>query len=397
MSYKEYLKDQLPCILLNVFSAILCSVFLSSVNIGEGPTIIKWSKGTAPITQAFDAWERFTYEQFAKLKANEEELNRIFIKIYGLQDELTPEVENKDVTIRHADLGRDIRSFLSYAVGCMFGRYSLGKPGLVFAGGNFNSIYHRYKGQTPCDENGELLFGSGYAGISSAPYHYPEFKDHDKWTACSFEPDEDNIVPIGSADYFNDDIVVRFTEFVRVVYGDSTLGENLNFIASALYPNVNGSAKDKIRRYFLNDFYKDHCKVYQKRPIYWLLDSGREDGFKALFYLHRYDKYTVARARTDYLHPLQRKYEAEIGRLEMLSGATNDIREKATYRKEIEALQRKIEECRTYDQVVAHIAHQQIELDLDDGVKVNYTKFQGVKVPMDNGKTVPMDLLAKIG
>jgi type II restriction/modification system DNA methylase subunit YeeA len=180
------------------------------------------------------------------------------------------------------------------------------------------------------------------------------------------------------------------------VYGDATLDENLNFIADALYPNGGGSSKEKIRRYFLNDFYKDHVKTYQKRPIYWLFDSGKKDGFKALIYLHRYDKFTVARVRTDYLHPLQRKYESEIGRLEMLSGITENAREKAAYRKEIESLQSKIEECRIYDQVVAHIAHQAIELDLDDGVKVNYAKFQGVEVPKDNGKTVKMDLLAKI-
>ena len=181
-----------------------------------------------------------------------------------------------------------------------------------------------------------------------------------------------------------------------MVYGDATLDENLNFIAAALYPNGSGSSKEKIRRYFFNDFYKDHIKTYQKRPIYWLFDSGMKDGFKALIYLHRYDKYTVARVRTDYLHPIQRKYESEIGRLEMLSGITENAREKAVYRKEIESLQSKIEECRIYDQVVAHIAHQAIELDLDDGVKVNYDKFQGVEVPKDNGKTVKMDLLAKI-
>jgi len=312
-------------------------------------------KPTSRISSAFKAWETFTEGQFVKLKANEEELNRIFIEIYGLQDELTPEVEDKDVTIRKADLSRDIRSFISYAVGCMFGRYSLDEPGLVFAGGQFDMA--RYK---------------------------------------TFLPEDDNILPIGASDYFDDDIVVRFVDFVRVVYGDATLDENLNFIADALYPNGGGSSKEKIRRYFLNDFYKDHVKTYQKRPIYWLFDSGKKDGFKALIYLHRYDKFTVARVRTDYLHPLQRKYESEIGRLEMLSGITENAREKAAYRKEIESLHSKIEECRIYDQVVAHIAHQAIELDLDDGVKVNYAKFQGVEVPKDNGKTVKMDLLAKI-
>jgi len=189
---------------------------------------------------------------------------------------------------------------------------------------------------------------------------------------------------------------MRFVYFVRVVYGDAALDENLNFIADALYPNSGGSAKENIRRYFLNDLYKDHVKTYQKRPIYWLFDSGNKDGFKALIYLHQYDKFTVARVRTDYPHPLQRKYESEIGRLEMLSGITGNAREKAAYRKEIETLQKMIEEYRVYDQVVAHIAHQTIELDLDDGVKANYAKFQGVEVPKDNGRIVKMDLLAKI-
>jgi hypothetical protein len=312
-------------------------------------------RNNGSIQLSYKAWATFTETQFSQLKYNEEELNRIFIDIYGLQDELTPEVENKDVTIRKADLGRDIRSFISYAVGCMFGRYSLDEQGLVFAGGTFDK--QRYK---------------------------------------TFLPEEDNILPIGSADYFEDDIVVRFVEFVRTVYGNDTLSENLNFIADALYPTGNGSAQEKIRRYFLNDFYKDHLKIYQKRPIYWLLDSGKKDGFKALFYLHSYDKYTIARVRTDYLHPLQRKYEAEIKRYEVLANTTDNARDKAAYRKEMDALQAKIDECRTYDQVVSHIAHQQIELDLDDGVKVNYARFQGVEVPKDNGKTEKMDLLAKI-
>lgn len=312
-------------------------------------------RNNVSIQLSYKAWETFTEIQFSQLKANEVELNRIFIDIYDLQDELTPEVDDKDVTIRKADLGRDIRSFISYAVGCMFGRYSLDEQGLVFAGGTFDKL--RYK---------------------------------------TYLPEEDNLLPIGSADYFEDDIVVRFVEFVRTVYGNDTLSENLNFIADALYPTGNGSAQEKIRRYFLNDFYKDHLKIYQKRPIYWLLDSGKKDGFKALFYLHHYDKYTIARVRTDYLHPLQRKYEAEIKRFEVLATTTDNARDKATYRKEIDALQAKIDECRTYDQVVSHIAHQQIELDLDDGVKVNYAKFQGVEVPKDNGKTEKMDLLGKI-
>ncbi|MCG9969223.1 BREX-1 system adenine-specific DNA-methyltransferase PglX [Pelotomaculum terephthalicicum JT] len=418
-------------------------------------------KSSSRISSAFNAWELFSEGQFEKLKSNEEELNRIFIEIYGLQDELTPEVEDKDVTIRRADLSRDIRSFISYAVGCMFGRYSLDEPGLKFAGGEFSEQWAVVSGQYYLKEvlreygcaelpgtdrlaKGNATGESGGAGkdidkriraipvdsaglqsgTSDTPadmrrtripcrYGYKAsdgivggsgqnagcpYKEtaHCPLTTDHYGVESDAVIPIGANDYFDDDIVVRFVDFVRVVYGEDTLQENLDFIADALYPNGNGTAREKIRRYFLNDFYKDHVKTYKKKPIYWLFDSGRQNGFKALVYLHRYDKFTVARVRTDYLHPLQRKYESEIGRLQMLTGITENAGEKAAYRKEIEALQKKIEECRVYDQVVAHIAHQAIELDLDDGVKVNYAKFQGVEVPKDNGKTVKMDLLAKI-
>ena len=307
------------------------------------------------IDAAYEKWEADCDNRFANLKSNEEVLNRIFIDIYGLHEELTPEVEDKDITIRRADLPRDIRSFVSYAVGCMFGRYNLDEPGLAFAGGSFEP--DKYK---------------------------------------TFAPSKDNILPIGTADYFENDIVLLFIEFVRKVYGEETLGENLDFIANALYPNASGTAQERIRRYFLNEFYKDHVRIYQKRPIYWLLDSGKKNGFKALFYLHRYDKFTLARARTDYLHILQRKYEAEVKRLELLASETADNREKAASRKDMSILQGQIDECRIYDQVLAHIAHQQIELDLDDGVKVNYAKFQGVEVPVSANKVVKMDLLGRI-
>jgi hypothetical protein len=308
------------------------------------------------IKAAFSKWERQAAERFNTLKANEEELNRIFIDIYGLSDELTPEVEDKDVTVRTADLGREIRSLVSYAVGCMFGRYSLDEPGLIYAGGTWDEgRYHTYK------------------------------------------PEEDNILPITSTDYFDDDIVVRFVDFIRTVYGNDTLGENLDFIADALYPNGNGATRERIRRYFLNDFYKDHCKIYQKKPIYWMFDSGRENGFKALIYLHRYDKYTVARVRTDYLHPLQRKYEAEIQRLMMIADLPDTKPgEKAGYARQIENIRKQIDECRSYDQIIAHIANQNIELDLDDGVKVNYRKFQGVEVAKGDGRPpLVMDLFGK--
>jgi len=322
-----------------------------------------WDFQTHPFMQlhdkslqaAYQAWEHQCNLRFATLKANEEELNRIFIDIYGLGDELTPEVQDKDVTVRKADLARDMRSFVSYAVGCMFGRYSLDAPGLAYAGGSFDA--------------------TGY-GV--------------------FAPVGDNLIPIGTADYFDNDIVSLFAEFLGQAFGEANLGENLDFVADALYPGAVETARERIRRYFRADFYKDHVKTYQKRPIYWLLDSGKKDGFKALFYLHRYDGLTMARARTDYLHPLQRKYEAEIKRLELLAGETEDSRERAASRKAAGVLQSQLDECRAYDQVLAHIAHQQIALDLDDGVKVNYAKFQGVEVPRDGGRVGKMDLLWRI-
>ncbi|MEA5003850.1 MAG: BREX-1 system adenine-specific DNA-methyltransferase PglX, partial [Christensenella sp.] len=306
---------------------------------------------------AYNRWQHYTEEQFTTLKANEEELNRIFIDIYGLQDELTPEVADKDVTVRKADLGREIRSFISYAVGCMFGRYSLDTTGLAYAGGQWDEGKYR-----------------------------------------SYIPEDDNILPITDSDYFDDDIVMRFVDFVKIVYGENTLAQNLEFIANALYPNANTTARETIRRYFQSDFFKDHCKIYQKRPIYWLFDSGKQNGFKALVYLHRYDKYTVARVRKGYLHPLQRKYEAEVERMNKLADLPETSpRDKAEFKKQTEKISKQIAECRTYDQIISHMAAQNIELDLDDGVKVNYEKFQGVEVPRGDGRgTVMMDLLGKI-
>jgi hypothetical protein len=306
---------------------------------------------------AFQAWEREAAERFDALKANEEELNRIFIDIYGLQDELTPEVEEKDVTVRRADLGREIRSFISYAVGCMFGRYSLDTDGLAYAGGTW---------------------------------------DASKYT--SFIPDKDNVLPINDIDYFDDDIVVRFTQFVRVVFGEDWLENNLAYIADTLYPGANGSSRDKLRRYFMNDFYKDHVKIYQKKPIYWQFDSGKQGGFKALIYLHRYDKYTVGRVRTEYMHPQQRMYEDEIKRIAALADLPEtNASNKASGQKRTEFLQKKIAECREYDAIIAHIALQNPELDLDDGVTANYAKFQGVEIALGDGRPPKkMDLLTKI-
>ena len=291
-------------------------------------------RSVSTVAEAFGQWERACDERFYQLKANEEELNRIFIDIYGLQDELTPEVEDKDVTVRRADLQREIKSLISYAVGCMFGRYSLDVEGLAYAGGEW---------------------------------------DASKYT--TFQPDTDAIIPICDDEYFEDDIVGRFVKFIEVLYGKATLEVNLRFIADAL--GGKGSSRDVIRSYFLNDFYKDHCKTYQKRPIYWLFDSGKKNGFKCLIYMHRYQPDTIARIRTDYVHEQQSRYRTAIADLEQrINGASTSERVKLS--KQLARLQAQTEEIRVYEEKIHHLADQMIKIDLDDGVKHNYEIFKDV-------------------
>lgn len=286
------------------------------------------------IAGAFDQWQTECDDRFNQLKANEEELNRIFIDIYGLQDELTPEVEDKDVTVRKADLGRDIRSFISYAVGCMFGRYSLDVDGLAYADGEWDSSKY-----------------------------------------VSYAADKDNIIPICDDEYFEDDIVGLFVKFVKTVYGADTLDENLKFIADAL--GGKGQPKDVIRNYFLSDFYSDHCKIYQKRPIYWLFDSGKKNGFKALIYMHRYQPDTIARIRTDYVHEQQARYRTALANLEQRI-ANASTGERVKLNRKLTTLQAQDTEIRTYEEKIHHLADQMISIDLDDGVKKNYAIFQDV-------------------
>ena len=352
--------------------------------------LLTHKKEANTVEEAYTNWSNFTENQFNQLKANEEELNRIFIDIYGLQDELTPAVDDKDVTItRIYDSKEDIpesmkgnnyvltredviKSFISYAVGCMFGRYSLDEEGLIYAGGDFDDKFRLRDGQW-------------------------EIKTKEGWKKSRVNIVEHNVIPIADGDYFEDDILERFVDFVKVSFGEETLEENLDYIAETLGRKANETSRQAIRRYFLKDFYKDHVRTYKKRPIYWLFDSGRQDGFKALIYMHRYDPSTVAGVRTDYLHSLQKKYEAEINHLDILIDSDISQREKAAARKKKEKILKQIEECRLYDEAIAHVANQRIEIDLDDGVKVNYAKFQGVEIPQGKGrKPLKADLLAKI-
>ena len=294
------------------------------------------------ISDKYKEWEKECEERFNQLKANEEELNRIFIDIYGLQDELTPEVEDKDVTVRKADLQREIKSLISYAVGCIFGRYSVNREGLCFAGGDWNEYYNSNKSWLT--ENGYVV-------------------------------DIENILPITDDEYFSDDIVGRFVEFIKITYGEETLEENLQFIADAL--GGKGTPREIIRNYFLKDFYADHLKIYQKRPIYWLFDSGKKNGFKALIYMHRYREDLLARMRTDYVHEQQERYRTQLKMLEeeVLTAAPS---ERVKLNKQISKLRDQSLEIQVFEEKIHHLADQMISIDLDDGVKVNYAKFDEV-------------------
>ncbi len=297
---------------------------VSFIKIGK-PVLLK---------QQYDEWKNKADGRFYKLKENEEELNRIFISIYGLHNELQPEVDEKDVTVRKAELQQDIHSLISYAVGCMFGRYSVDFDGLVFAGGEWNEDKYR-----------------------------------------SFMPDKDAIIPICDDEYFSDDIVGRFIEFIEAVYGKDTLEDNLQFIADAL--GGNGSAREVIRNYFINDFYADHLKTYQKRPIYWLFDSGKKNGFKCLVYMHRYKPDTIARIRTDYVHEQQARYRTAIEEIEKRLDTVSQS-EKVKLTKKLNSLRNQDEELHAYEEKIHHLADQMISIDLDDGVKHNYDLFKDV-------------------
>lgn len=324
-------------------------------------------QNVSTISEAFNQWQAECDDRFNQLKTNEEELNRIFIDIYGLQDELTPEVEDKDVTVRKADLQRDIKSLLSYAVGCMFGRYSTYKDGLLFAG-------EPYSLQAFVDKMNER------PGTISAEELERAYRNEGIVVDEMFFPDADNVIPITDEEYLDDDIVSRLCAWLKAVYGADTLEGNLDYIAKAL-GNKGSTSREIIRNYFLNDFFKDHCQTYSvtgsgKRPIYWLFDSGKQNGFKALVYLHRYTPDTIGNLRIDYLHKMQRVYESEINRMQDMMDHSGNAREVAAASKRKDKLAKQLKECREYDEKISHLALSRIELDLDDGVKVNYRKLQ---------------------
>ncbi|MEK5357900.1 BREX-1 system adenine-specific DNA-methyltransferase PglX [Paenibacillus sp. FSL L8-0709] len=315
--------------------------FETSWDFQKHPILLHIQSGTTTIEQAISSWNEFLSNQFKQLKINEEELNRIFIDIYGLQDELSSEVDERDISMSKVDRHRDIKSFISYAIGCMFGRYSLDVNGLAFAGGEFdNNRYQTYK------------------------------------------VDIDNILPILSGAYFEDDIVNLFIIFVKGIFGEETLEENIGYIAESLEKREGETAKEAIQRYFFNKYFTDHVQTYKKKPIYWLFTSGKQKAFNCLIYMHRYDKSTLSRIRTDYLHVLQIRMDIEKKTLLDIINGDGTTKEISNAKKELKSLDLKIEELRAYDEKLHHMADMQIEIDLDDGVAVNYAKFEGLLAPI---------------
>lgn len=310
--------------------------FETSWDFKSHPLII-FKQGASTIAEAFNKWSLFSEEQFQEVLKNELEINKRLLRIYRLEGEIDPTVGEEEITIRKAERERDIKSFVSYAVGCMFGRYSLDQEGLVFAGGNF--VPERYG---------------------------------------SFAADGDNILPVLSGAYFDDDIVSKFVEFVKVNFGEESLEINLEFISDSLGRKDSETSREVIRRYFLNDFFKDHVQTYKKKPIYWLFTSGKQKAFNCLIYMHRYDKSTLSRIRTDYLHELQNRLDAEKKSLLSIIEGSGTAKEISNAKKELKELDLKIEELKAYDELLHHMADMQIEIDLDDGVAVNYAKFDGL-------------------
>jgi len=279
---------------------------------------------TGLVSVAYVSYNKSLQKMFKAVKGNEVELNQLFICIYGLESEMSPDVTDSRVTIRLPDEQESIVNLISYAIGCMFGRYSLDREGLIYAGGKWNKTMY-----------------------------------------SKFKVDDDNIIPINDDEYFGDDIVTRLIEFIKIAFGSENLDRNLKFIGDNLGIKGSETSKEKIRKYFLNDFYKDHLMLYQKCPIYWLFDSGKENGFKALIYMHRYDENLIGKMRQNYLLPMQRRYI--------------DQMEKETDQVKRSSLQKKIAEIERYDLAMELYSSNKVSIDLDDGVKVNYAKFQNIE------------------
>ena len=295
------------------------------------------SRAAVSCRKAQEAVDHDCHERSVRLKLVEEENNRLYIKAYGLQDELSPEVPDDQITLYRPDREEDIKRLFSYAVGCMMGRYSLDKEGLIYA-------------------------HSGNQGFDSSQYK-------------KFPADDDGIIPVPEAHWFDDDTANRFERFVKTVWPAETLEENLTFVAESLGAKKSETPRETIRRYFAGDFYKHHLQTYKNRPIYWLFSSGKQGAFEALVYLHRYNEGTLSRMRTEYVVPLLGKMNGRLGMLADTIATATSTKQRKDAEKEKATLTKQLAELQTFDEQLNHFASQRITLDLDDGVKVNYGKF----------------------
>jgi hypothetical protein len=327
--------------------------FETSWNYSKNPFIGGNNVGKL-LSDKYADWERECQDRFERIKKNEETINSIFIKTYGLQDELTPEVDEKDVTIRLADKERDIRSLISYLIGIVMGRYSLDVDGLAYAGGEWDASKY-----------------------------------------VTYQPDDDGIVPIYTKLGMEDGLTTKIIRLIKLIYGEDTYRQNIDFIAEALGKNNNESSEETLNRYLNDGFYPDHLKIYQKRPIYWMFSSGKKAGFKCLIYMHRYNEDTLARINAKYYLPESTRKKNELDELNSQI-AKAEGRDKTRLEKERQNLAAAYNEAIEYGQVLDHVANQYIKIDLDDGVKENYAKFQGVELVTDSGTKVKKDLLVPL-
>lgn len=287
------------------------------------------------LQNANNEWTNMTKNRFNKIKSNEEKLNEILINIYNLTDEFNPTISDNDIAIRTANLSSDVRSFISYFIGCMLGRYSLDSERVVYAGGDWDNKHF-----------------------------------------LSFNPLPDGIINFTDTFYFENDVIVRLREFLSVAFSSDTVDENIQWLAEALEMKKGEDAEARLRRYFLDEFFADHCKIYQKKPIYWLVDSGKQKGLRTLIYMHRYQPDTMATIRFEHLQEIQAKYQNEINDLEnRLVNPNLSASEKKKLSAEKTSFEKKMDELREFDKRLAEIANEEIEIDLDDGVKMNYEKF----------------------
>ena len=306
------------------------------------------------IEDKYKEWEAECKKRFDTLKANEERLNEIFIGIYGLQDELTPEVADADITVRLAEKEREIKSLVSYMIGLIFGRYSLDVEGLAYAGGEWDPSKYR-----------------------------------------TYQPDQDGICPVYAKLGMKENLTAKVIELIKLIYGEDTYRKNIDFIAEALGKKSNESSEETLNRYLCEEFYTDHLKTYQKRPIYWMFSSGKHSGFKCLIYMHRYNEDTLALINAKYFLPESTVLKNELDEL-VATIESSEGREKVRLEKERQKLAAAYNEAIEYGQILDHMANKYISIDLDDGVKVNYEKFQNVEMVTDNGTKVKKNLLVPL-